>query len=68
MLPLDSMPDTITTGNGNIYINNVGVSGELQTLRLGTQGTTRIVGSGILTAYIAGVTSSQVTGSAVYVT
>ena len=57
-----------TTGNDNIYINNVGVGGESQTLRIGTQGTAGIVGSGILTAYIAGVASSQVIGSAVYVT
>ena len=56
------------TGNDNIYINNVGVGGESQTLRLGTQGTAGVVGSGILTAYIAGVATSQVTGSAVYVT
>jgi hypothetical protein len=57
-----------TTGNDNIYINNVGVGGESQTLRLGAQGTAGVVGSGILTAYIAGVAGSQVTGSAVYVT
>jgi hypothetical protein len=57
-----------TTGNDTIYINNVGVAGESQTLRLGTQGTAGVVGSGILTAYIAGVAGSQVTGNAVYVT
>ncbi len=56
------------TGNDNIYINNVGTGGESQTLRLGTQGAAGVVGSGILTAYIAGVATSQVTGSAVYIT
>jgi uncharacterized coiled-coil protein SlyX len=56
------------TGNDNIYINNIGVSGESQTLRLGAQGTAGVAGSGILSAYIAGVATSQVTGSAVYVT
>jgi hypothetical protein len=57
-----------TTGNDTIYIANMGVAGESQTLRLGTQGTSGVVGSGILTTYIAGVATSQVTGSAVYVT
>jgi trimeric autotransporter adhesin len=57
-----------TTGNDDIYINNVGVGGESQTLRLGTTGTPGVIGSGILTAYIAGVATSQVTGGAVYVT
>jgi hypothetical protein len=56
------------TGTDNIYIANTGVAGESQTLRLGTQGSSGVVGSGILTAYIAGVATSQVTGSAVYVT
>lgn len=56
------------TGNDNIYIGNVGIGGESQTLRLGTQGSSGLVGSGILTTYIAGVASSQVTGAAVYVT
>ena len=56
------------TGNDNIYINNLGVGGESQTLRLGTPGTAGVVGSGILTAYVAGVATSPVTGSAVYVT
>jgi len=37
-------------------------------LRLGTQGVSGVQGSGILTAYVAGVASSQVTGSAVYIT
>jgi hypothetical protein len=57
-----------TTGNDNIYFSNLGVAGESQTLRLGTQGTAGVLGSGVLTAYIAGVASSHVTGSAVYVT
>ncbi len=57
-----------TTGNDNIYVNNAGVAGESQTLRLGTAGTAGVIGSGILTAYIAGVNTSPVTGSAVYVT
>ena len=57
-----------TTGNDNIYIANQGVADESQTLRLGTRGTVGTVGSGILSAYIAGITTSQVTGSAVYVT
>jgi hypothetical protein len=57
-----------TTGNDNIYLNNMGVAGESQTLRLGTQGTAGVAGSGILTAYVAGVASTRVTGSAVYVT
>ena len=56
------------TGNDNIYIANAGIGGESQTLRLGTQGSSGLVGSGILTAYIAGVATSQVTGAAVYVT
>jgi len=57
-----------TTGNDNIYFNNTGFAGESQTLRLGSQGTSGVLGSGILTAYIAGVAGSQVIGSAVYVT
>lgn len=57
-----------TTGTDNIYIANQGVAAESQTLRLGTQGTAGVEGSGILSAYIAGVTTSQVTGSAVYIT
>jgi len=57
-----------TTGNDNIYIANPGVADESQTLRLGAQGTAGVQGSGILSAYVAGVATSQVTGSAVYVT
>jgi hypothetical protein len=55
------------TGSDNIYISNQGFA-ESQTLRIGTQGSAGVVGSGILRAYIAGVANSQVTGSAVYVT
>jgi trimeric autotransporter adhesin len=57
-----------TTGTDDIYISNQGVAGESQTLRLGTQGTSGVEGSGVLTAYIAGVAGSPVTGSAVYIT
>src|ERR1700722_18051520 len=57
-----------TTGNDNIYFSNVGAAGESQTLRLGTQGSAGVVGSGILSAYIAGIAGTQVTGTPVYVT
>ena len=57
-----------TTGNDNIYIDNQGLAGESQTLWLGAQGKVGVQGSGILSAYIAGVATSQVTGSALYVT
>src|SRR5271168_3744135 len=57
-----------TTGNDNIYFSNVGVAGESQTLRLGTQGSAGVLGSGILTAYMAGIAGTQVTGTPVYVT
>jgi hypothetical protein len=57
-----------TTGTDNIYFSNFGVAGESQTLRLGTQGSPGVVGSGILTAYIAGIAGTQVTGTPVYVT
>jgi hypothetical protein len=57
-----------TTGTDNIYFSNIGVAGESQTLRLGTQGSPGGVGSGILTAYIAGIAGTQVTGTPVYVT
>jgi hypothetical protein len=56
------------TGNDNIYFSNMGVAGESQTMRLGAQGTAGVQGSGILTAIVAGVATSQVTGSAVYIT
>src|SRR5271167_997250 len=57
-----------TTGNDNIDFSNVGVAGESQTLRLGTQGSAGVLGSGILTAYMAGIAGTQVTGTPVYVT
>ena len=57
-----------TTGNDNIYVANQGVAAESQTLRLGSQGTAGVLGSGILSAYVAGVATTTVTGSAVYVT
>lgn len=57
-----------STGNDNIYVSNMGVAGESQTLRLGSQGISGVQGSGILSAFIAGVYNSQLTGSAVYVT
>ncbi len=57
-----------TIGNDNIYINNEGISGDSQTMRLGTEGSPGIVGSGILSTYIAGIESKAVTGSAVYIT
>ena len=57
-----------TTGTDDIYIANQGVAAESQTLRLGTQGSAGVQGSGILTAYIAGIATTQVTGSAVYIT
>jgi len=60
--------DNQTTGNDNIYIANPGVAEESQALRLGAQGTAGVQGSGILSAFIAGVATSQVTGSAVYIT
>ena len=57
-----------STGNDNIYINNQGQAGESQTMRLGTQGSSGVVGSGILSTYVAGVATTTVTGSAVYIT
>lgn len=56
-----------TTGTDDIYIANQGVAGESQTLRLGTQGSAGVQGSGVLKAYVAGVAGSPVTGSAVYI-
>jgi hypothetical protein len=56
------------SGNNNIYVANRGATNQSQELWLGTQGTAGAVGSGILSAYIAGVATSQVTGSAVYIT
>jgi hypothetical protein len=60
--------ETLTTGTDNIDIANNGVAGESHTLRLGTQGKAGVVGSGILSTYIAGITGTKVTGSAVYIT
>ena len=59
-----------TTGHDNIYVANLGVGGESQVMRLGSQGTAGSVGSGVLTTYVAGIFGSPVTGSvaAVYVT
>ena len=51
----------LTTGNNNIDIGNVGVAGESNIIRIGTKGTHKA-------AVIAGINTSQVTGSAVYVT
>ncbi len=51
-----------TSDSSNMYWNNVGVSGESNTLRLGTAGT----GAGqISTCFIAGINGVTVTGSAV---
>ena len=51
----------LTTGNNNIDIGNVGVAGESNLIRIGTKGTQK-------GAVIAGISTSTVTGSAVYVT
>jgi len=50
----------LTIGNGNIDIGNAGVAAEANTTRLGTQGTQR-------RAFIAGISGTAVTGSAVVV-
>ncbi len=50
-----------TTGHDNIYISNSGVAAEIGVTRIGTPSTQT-------SAYIAGIESSHVTGSAVYVT
>ncbi len=47
-----------TTGDFNIYVNNVGVAGESDTIRIGI---------GHLRAFIAGISGVNVTGSAVVV-
>jgi hypothetical protein len=57
-----------TTGHDNIYVANLGGASESQTMRLGSQGAVGVVGSGVTKAFVAGITSSIVTGSAVYVT
>jgi hypothetical protein len=51
----------LTTGSNNIDIGNVGVAGENNIIRIGTKGTHKA-------AVIAGIDSTKVTGSAVYVT
>jgi hypothetical protein len=51
----------LTTGSNNIDIGSVGVAGEDDTIRIGTKGTHKAT-------VIAGIISSKITGSAVYVT
>jgi len=51
----------LTTGSNNIDIGNVAVAGESNLIRIGTKGTHK-------GAVIAGISTTQVTGSAVYVT
>jgi Chaperone of endosialidase len=51
----------LTTGDYNIDIGNQGVAGESGVIRIGTSGTQT-------KTFIAAITSSKVTGSAVYVT
>jgi Chaperone of endosialidase len=51
----------LTTGSNNIDIGSVGVAGESNVIRIGTRGTQKVT-------VIAGIGTSQVTGSAVYVT
>ncbi len=56
----DGAGTSLRNGSKNIYISNAGDSGENGTIRIGTAGTqTR--------AYIAGIESSKITGSAVYI-
>jgi hypothetical protein len=50
-----------TTGSNNIYISHEGVAAESGVTRIGTPGTQT-------TAFIAGIDTAKVTGSAVYVT
>jgi hypothetical protein len=50
-----------TTGSNNIYISHRGVAGESGVTRIGTPDTQT-------KAYVAGISGTQVTGSAVYVT
>ena len=58
----------LSAGTDNIDIANVGVAGESHTLRLGTQSMSGVPGSGIVRTYVAGIASTRVTGSAVYIT
>jgi hypothetical protein len=51
----------LTTGSNNIDIGSAGVAGESNVIRIGTKGTHKV-------AVIAGIDSSKITGSAVYVT
>jgi hypothetical protein len=51
----------LTTGSNNIDIGNVGLAAESDTIRIGTKGTHKAT-------VIAGINTSHVTGSAVYVT
>jgi Chaperone of endosialidase len=51
----------LLSGSENIDIGNQGVAGDSATIRIGTAGSQKHV-------FIAGISSSQVTGSAVYVT
>jgi hypothetical protein len=51
----------LTTGSNNIDIGNVGVAGESATIRIGTTSTQTA-------AYVAGISTAKVTGSAVYIT
>jgi len=53
--------NSLTSGSNDIYISNVGVATESGIIRIGTSGTQTA-------AYIAGIESSKVTGSAVYIT
>jgi hypothetical protein len=50
-----------TTGSQNIYIGNLGLAGENGTIRVGTAG--QQIG-----AFVAGIETTKLTGSAVYVT
>jgi hypothetical protein len=50
----------LTIGNNNIDVGNAGVAAEANTIRVGTQGTQR-------RAFIAGISGTAVTGSAVVV-
>jgi hypothetical protein len=51
---------SLTTGGNNVDISNLGVAGESNTIRIGTQGTQTAT-------YIAGIASTMVTGDAVLV-
>jgi hypothetical protein len=43
------------TGNDNIAVANIGVAGESQTMRLGTQGSAGVINSGVTRTFIAGI-------------